>query len=274
MRTEGAIFPVHERTLGGCIDLALLFVRRHWPGVLRLTACFAVPFCGLSWWLLTRGAASIGTCLVLFALLSSLLGAALVGSAGARVFGDRFSVGHGLLKTLERLPLLVVLMTLTWGLSWIGSLFLVIPGYLIATRYGFLSEVLLLENCRLRSLEKRITNLLADSFSRLVGRLLGVVLFFAVTVACLFLLIDTAAGLLFNFPILLGRSTGLSLPEMIDVLVGDPRLGSVLLALMWLVYPVARLAWMFCYLDQRIRREGWDVELDFRIEARRLQEAA
>jgi hypothetical protein len=38
----------------------------------------------------------------------------------------------------------------------------------------------------------------------------------------------------------------------------------------WLVYPLARLAWFFCYLDARIRREGWDVEIAFRVEARRI----
>jgi hypothetical protein len=49
---------------------------------------------------------------------------------------------------------------------------------------------------------------------------------------------------------------------------------SALSATAWLVYPLARLAWFFCYLDARIRKEGWDVELAFRIEAGRLQPAS
>jgi hypothetical protein len=51
----------------------------------------------------------------------------------------------------------------------------------------------------------------------------------------------------------------------------DPLVVSALSATAWLVYPLARLAWFFCYLDARIRKEGWDVELAFRIEAGRLQ---
>ena len=42
----------------------------------------------------------------------------------------------------------------------------------------------------------------------------------------------------------------------------------------WLPYPVIRLAWFFCYLDQRIRNECWDLQLQFRAEAARLEELA
>lgn len=50
----------------------------------------------------------------------------------------------------------------------------------------------------------------------------------------------------------------------------DPKVVTVLMGVLWLVYPLARMAWFFCYLDQRIRNECWDVELDFRRDARRL----
>ncbi len=54
----------------------------------------------------------------------------------------------------------------------------------------------------------------------------------------------------------------------------DPLVVATLCGTLWLVYPIARLAWFFCYLDARIRKEGWDVELAFRIEGRRLQSIA
>jgi len=41
---------------------------------------------------------------------------------------------------------------------------------------------------------------------------------------------------------------------------------------MWLTYPIIRLAWFFCYLDQRIRNECWDLDLQCRVEAVRLEE--
>jgi hypothetical protein len=37
---------------------------------------------------------------------------------------------------------------------------------------------------------------------------------------------------------------------------------------------VIRLAWFFCYLDQRIRNECWDLQLQYRAEAARLEELA
>ena len=55
-----------------------------------------------------------------------------------------------------------------------------------------------------------------------------------------------------------------------NLLSYDPLLVVALASTWWLVYPLARLAWFFCYLDARIRKEGWDVEIAFRVEARRI----
>jgi hypothetical protein len=103
-----------------------------------------------------------------------------------------------------------------------------------------------------------------------------IVLFFVMSVLSLFVLVDLAAGMLFDWPILIGRISGLGymLEELATLLSRDPRVAAALVTVAWLVYPVTRLAWMFCYLDVRIRQEGWDVELDFRVEARRLEAAA
>jgi hypothetical protein len=57
------------------------------------------------------------------------------------------------------------------------------------------------------------------------------------------------------------------------LLAYDPLLVGALSATWWLVYPLARLAWFFCYLDLRVRKEGWDVEIELRVEARRLLNA-
>ena len=53
----------------------------------------------------------------------------------------------------------------------------------------------------------------------------------------------------------------------------DDRAVIVLLQVaLWIPFPIVRLAWFFCYLDQRIRNEFWDLDLQFREEAVRLQE--
>ena len=47
--------------------------------------------------------------------------------------------------------------------------------------------------------------------------------------------------------------------DILNLLAYDPLLVGTLSATWWLVYPLARLAWFFCYLDARVRKEGWDV---------------
>jgi hypothetical protein len=54
------------------------------------------------------------------------------------------------------------------------------------------------------------------------------------------------------------------------MLLRDPRCLTVFAAAVMLVYPIVRLAWFFCYIDLRVRRDCWDMELLFRQEARRL----
>ena len=54
----------------------------------------------------------------------------------------------------------------------------------------------------------------------------------------------------------------------------DPAFLTTIQLALWLPYPVIRLAWFFCYLDQRIRNECWDLQLQYRAEAARLEELA
>ena len=275
MQLDGTIFAIQRRTVGGCIDLGLVFLREHFRGVLRLTCVFAVPFCLLSWWLVSRCDWNLFGILFLFAITSPFLGSALVAAAGQRVFGDRFSARQGLRAMFQRLFVLGLLILIARAVTILGLMALVVPGYCVATRYGFLAEVLLLERQALSRYETRLSDLQAATFGTLLGRLITILCFFWVSVMSLFVLLDLTSGYLFGMPILIGRSTGMDFmfEEITNLLVADPLVLTSFVAVMWLVYPAARLAWFFCYLDVRIRKEGWDVELDFRIESQRLEAA-
>ena len=61
--------------------------------------------------------------------------------------------------------------------------------------------------------------------------------------------------------------------DIFNLLTYDPTVIGLIALTCWLVYPIARLAWFFCYLDARVRAEGWDVEIAFRLEAKRLSHA-
>ena len=276
MRLDGAIFPIEQRSVGGCLDLSLVFLREHFVGVLRLLACFAVPSVFLTWWLMVYQDWTLSGCLMLFALQCPFCGAALVAASGRRLFGDRFSIRSGLKAVLKRIVLLTVLFCLVRLVTFFGLWILILPGYMVATRYGFLSEVLILEGTPGRRYETRLSDLMNETFRGLIGNLIALVLLYGIMVVSLFVLTDMASGTLFGVPVLAGRVSGFAymLEEITTLMTRDPRVGTVLVAVMWLVYPITRLAWMFCYLDVRIRKEGWDVELNFRVEARRLESPA
>ena len=52
---------------------------------------------------------------------------------------------------------------------------------------------------------------------------------------------------------------------------GDPIVVTAALAVALLVYPIGRLAWFFCYIDVRVRRDCWDMELQILQAAERLE---
>jgi hypothetical protein len=275
MKLDGAIFAIEQRSVGGCIDLAIVFLRENFFSVLRLLACFAVPSVALTWWLMVERDWNFSSCVTLFALECPFFGAALVASAGHRIFGDRFSARTGLRLMASRFFLLLAATLIVRILTAIGMMVMIFPGYMVATRYGFLAEVLLLERCPARRYETRLNDLMNSTFRDLLGRLIMIVVFFAVSVTSLFVLVDMASGTLLGLPIMSGRVSGLAyiIEEVATLMTRDPRIATVFISILWLVYPVTRLAWMFCYFDVRIRKEGWDVELDFRVEANRLEAA-
>lgn len=275
MRLDGAIFSIEQRSIGGCIDLATVFVRKQLLPVLQLLLCFAVPSVMLTWWLVGRYEWSTAGCVLLFGLECPLFGAALVAASGRHLFGDQFSFINGIRQPPRRWLLYAVLMVVVRLITLLASWLLLLPAYFVATRYGFLAEVLFLEKCPGRRFERRLSELMHETFLSLVGRLIVLVVFFSVVVVSVFALVDVASGTLLGVPILFGRVSEIEylFEELTTLLNYDQRVTTVLISVMWLVYPITRLAWMFCYIDVRIRKEGWDVELAFRVETRRLETA-
>jgi hypothetical protein len=273
MKLDGAIFSLEQRSAGSCIDLAVVFLREHFWGIWRLVACFAVPSTVLTWWLVSRAEWTLNGCSLLFFLTCPFCGAVLVAAAGPRLFGEPFSAAKVFRALLSRLFLFSVLMVLIRLVTLVAAVFLIFPAYFVAARYGFLAEILFLEGCPAKRYETRLSDLMNETYTGLVGRLMTIVTFFSLATISLFVLVDLTSGTLFGFPILMGRLSSVAyfMVELETLLSSDPRVATTLVAVAWLVYPVTRLAWMFCYLDVRIRKEGWDVELDFRVEARRLE---
>ncbi|MEZ6132085.1 MAG: hypothetical protein R3C59_25780 [Planctomycetaceae bacterium] len=272
MKVEDCIVVVERRTAGGCIDLAFVFARQFAAPLLKLTAWFAVPSVLLSWLVAdSRGRDVLLPSLVIFGLFCMLASAAIVTAIGPQVFGVPVTTKAALRLLFSRLPAYVMAGTLarTTGLC------LMVPLLFVMAWCGHLPEVLFLERTPLNEVSRRLSTLCRHGgYARNLNRLLTLTVFWAVFSFGVFLILDLSSGTLFQRPIFFGTiAPG---PDMRSAfasqLVDDAVVVTALQVSLWLTFPVMRLAWFFCYLDQRIRNECWDLELQFRIEAVRLEE--
>jgi hypothetical protein len=275
MKLDGATIAIEPRSVGGCVDLAVLFCRHHLKQIAGLTLLFGVPSCVLAYLAANHTDAGLLLSGLLFFVVSPFLGAALVAGAGYRVFGDPFTLYRSLRILRSRWFVTFLWIVATRVAIGLGALLCLFPGLPIAVRYGFVAELVLLEQTTWSRFESRISELARGFFPILMARAGVIAFFFASMLLSWFVMIDLTSGVLLGLPVLLGRtSSAFFVEEATHLFLHDPVTVTAFTGTMWLVYPLARLAWFFCYLDTRIRKECWDVELDFRIEARRLEAAA
>jgi hypothetical protein len=271
VRLEDATLALEPRSVGAAIDLAILFYRKHALKLLALSLLFGAGPVAVAGWRATRGDGWIWA-LALFFFGSAFLGAAVVAGAGHHVFGDEFTLrntlrhfGRNIGSLLFWLPLARVVIGALGAMCW-GLLFVPLAG-----RYGFLSEVLVLEQLRGMRIGKRLEEILKSNHVEACGRYLAIASFALLVSIVLFLFVDLGSQVLFGVPIFVAKvSWAVAYEDVMNLLSYDPLLVIALASTWWLVYPLARLAWFFCYLDARIRKEGWDVEIAFRVEARRI----
>lgn len=152
-------------------------------------------------------------------------------------------------------------------------------------RFSFRPESAFLSTVDQQLHGRNIKELLKSRGSDLVVQKLGIFAVCALLMPMLFFSIDIGCDLLFGFPILLGRlsdvvsETGKSphalgpVGETLDFMAGDPRALVLLTTVALIVYSINRLAWLFSYIDLRVRYDLWDIELQFQQEAQRLQKA-
>ena len=272
MKVEDCIVSVERRSIGGCIDLSFVFARQFILPLSALTLCFAVPSTLLAWLV----GESIGRdilipCTVVFAFFSTMLGGAMIAAVGPQVFGvpmSTMSALRGLGSRIVPYALLAILARCT-------GLCLIVPIVFAMAWCGHLPEVMFLERTPLSQIRERLSWLgRGGGYSRNVSRLVTLSCFWALFAVGLFLMIDLLSGWVFNAPIFFGTiAPGPDMRQaLLSRIIDDPLVVVTLHVAMWLTYPIIRLAWFFCYLDQRIRNECWDLDLQFRVEAVRLEE--
>jgi hypothetical protein len=279
MRFDQVAVPLAPRSTSNCLDLAVCFLRHYLRPIAGLWATVAVPGCTLVYLLVDRYEFELPLAVLVYFGLTSPLGVLLMAGAGPCVFGEPFTV-RGTWSRLgwRGVELLLRGIALRIAIA-LGLLLFIFPGCYLAVRTGFFVEQSVLSKMARHLHDRRTDELLQGEIGDLFVRFAGIGLFCGLLWAVLLLTVDFASSHLLGLPILLGRlkidlsyfeNVGDAISHGLQFLWSDPIVVTAALAVAFLVYPIGRLAWFFCYMDVRVRRDCWDMELSIIQEAERL----
>lgn len=281
MRFEDARLDLAPRSAANCLDLAVLVAGRNLGVLVGLWALFAAPL-GAAAWLTARyfDWGFVATPALLF-FGSAPLGVMLVAGAARYSFGEAWTLRKSLadLKTDGPLVLKVLGYRVPLGLAF---LVFVIPGAVLAVRWSFLVENRVFTQLHAERHDRRAKELIKLEFSDLFIRGIGFVIAGCCFWFVLELTVDVVWTILFNQSLYFGRFGELG--SMADFEVEfenyfthvwmltftDPAVVTLHLCSGLATYMICRLAWFFCYIELRVRRDCWDLELEILDEARRL----
>ncbi|MBL8816411.1 MAG: hypothetical protein JNL58_10290 [Planctomyces sp.] len=279
MKIEECIVTVERRSLGGCIDLAFVFCREFAGPIFRQWLIFAIPSCLAVFLLSSFSFAMLLPSILIFMFFSTFFAGTLVSSIGPQVFGVPMSARASIRTLRSRIWSYLAYSTLLRMLQFfLGAClcYTTVPALFVTALLGHLPEVILLEQSKMDNVMKRLNWLSrGGGYSRYLGRLFVLMFLWIIFSFGLFIIIELLAYTLFNVPIFFTKiPTDLSVDfseRLTSLTHDDPLFLTSLHLSIWLPYPLLRLAWFFCYLDQRIRNECWDLDLQFRAEANRLE---
>lgn len=256
MAYEQTLVQIRERSFLEILDLALVVLRRR-PFTLGLAALAgAVPFAIFNAWISHERDLPFLGYLFTLALEIPWATAPLTIVLGGLMFAERPTVGR-VLKTLIRS---------------FGSMFLfqfLLRGFLLITmvlspfipvRMSFLNEVILLERGRWRQALRRSSTLCEPRGGDLLGQALAQFFFGALFVLAFWAGSGALMQALFT--------SELTWDPTWNDLVG-PRFHFAV----WVAIEFFGIARFFNYIDQRIRLEGWEVELRLRSVGRALEDS-
>jgi hypothetical protein len=256
MAYDRTLIQIRERSSLDILDLSLVVVRR-WPVPLGLAALAGVaPFAALNFLLMSERGLSFLMLAPVLVLESPWATAPLTIVLGGLLFNEQPRVRTVLRRLLSALPALI----LTQLIFRAFFLFTIVFYPLIASRFAFLNEVILLERARGFQPIRRSGILSRAREGGLLSLWLGQIFFGAVFVVCF------SAGMRFITSVIIkGESTWYE--------ESTKNLQSFRFqAACWLAISFFGVARFLTYIDQRIRLEGWAVELTLRSAGRAMEE--
>jgi hypothetical protein len=188
--------------------------------------------------------------IVVTSLAQVLLTGFLTVVVGQAVLGRPVSFGEAWSRLRPRLLPLLALTVLYALLVFAGTLLLIVPGVWLWVLYALATPVLVLESAPITMAFRRSRELVRGMWWRTFGILLLGSLLATIAAGIIGLPFSVAGSLL-------SASTGNILPTTTALLltsIGATISGTI-------TYPVVASVRVLLYFDQRMRREGWDIEL-------------
>ncbi|MEW4568082.1 hypothetical protein AB1L88_09465 [Tautonia sp. JC769] len=256
MAVDRTLVQIRERSFLDILDLALVVIR-HRPMTIGVTAALGIaPWALLNAWILrdVEEMRVVGH-LWAIALEAPFATAPLTVVLGGMMFGSTPRPGQVLGTMLRHL---VPLLTYQFVLRSI-LLVSIVLAWLIPVRQVFMNEVLLLERGKWRRAWARCTDLSSDRGGELFSQWMVQVIFGAVFVLAFWF----ASGQVLS--VFEGELTwGYSELDFVFnawIVVGA-----------WIAVAFFAVVRFLTYIDQRIRLEGWEVELRLRAVGRAMNE--
>jgi hypothetical protein len=252
---------IRARSSGEAAALAARMVQHRPVPLLTAWALYSTCVVALGavlLWTLELHAAWV---LTLTPLVAPLFSLPLISSVGHLVFSPTVTFGEVARATLRRVIPFFVLFTITRVLTLAGLAAMIVPGLYLWRSGWFLGPIVLLEGAPLGASFRRGRRFAAGYHGRVAGH--------AVNAALLLTYLTLAFGSLLYFMVVeIFGLTFVSLGTLPEVEGFYPFLAVVGFAL---AAPFISLVWFFVYLDVRIRKEGWDLEIAFRARAAQME---
>ena len=252
MAFDQTMIAIRERRQVDLFDLALMVIRRRPLPIFWATLAGVAPFVALNAWLfgvLGEGHASLA--LILWWVEAPLALAPLTLVLGGMMFGQTPSP-RAVARQLVQAAL---------GLLWTHGLLRLVPLYWLPPRLVFANEILLLERAGWLKLWKRGGRIALGR----EGNLFFLDMIYPIAVWAL------ALGAYFG----LGRLIQAVLAEPLtwDIFNATALTGLTFQLPLWVAAAYFAVVRFLTYIDQRIRLEGWEVELRLRAAGEALAEA-
>jgi hypothetical protein len=253
VRLEDVRLAIRPRSILECLDIAFLFCGRHWVGVLLASMVGVVPFALLNWWVFQDSDVNPYLGYLLLAMETPWATMLLTLYLGQVTFSRRFSLGKAGRDCLRALGQMMVFQVVIRGLC----LVIVVLAPMVFLGMYYLNEIILLEQTPLTRTWSRRTALNTRALSRILSLRLIDMIVLIVGTLMLASLLRTISELWedrYRFQ-----------PDLFidDVFVFDWQTQVAF----WLMIVFLKVFRFVTYLDCRIRREGWDVELKLRAQA-------